>query len=297
MAYDLPGTKIEVDSIEFMLKQKHVRVNTYRGRSATEESFKALSGQGKNILHLATHGFYWPEKEAQQQKFFTQNSTIESDVQQALPIDPLNRCGLLFAGANTALGGHSNRLDKGVQDGILTAKEISALDLRGADIVVLSACETGLGDVSGEGVFGLQRAFKIAGAQTMLMALWKVDDDATRMLTTAFYRYYSQGMSKRQAFRMAQQEVRSYTAEGTVSENNGRSVLHEKYKNKGKMTGQVPQPTKGGGSVTGDGLRVTEEAPQTTKGGTGSSEVSKEGGEVSHPYASPYYWAGFILLD
>ena len=289
MAYDLPGTKIEVDSIEFMLKQKHVRVNTYRGRSATEESFKALSGQGKNILHLATHGFYWPEKEAQQQKFFTQNSTIESDVQQALPIDPLNRCGLLFAGANTALGGHSNRLDKGVQDGILTAKEISALDLRGADIVVLSACETGLGDVSGEGVFGLQRAFKIAGAQTMLMALWKVDDDATRMLTTAFYRYYSQGMSKRQAFRMAQQEVRNYTAEGTVSGSRGTSGK-EKMLNKGKMGGHAPQPPKGGGSVTGDGLRVTEEAPQPPKGGAESSEVS-------HPYASPYYWAGFILLD
>ena len=303
MAYDLPGTKIEVDSIEFMLKQKHVRVNTYRGRSATEESFKALSGQGKNILHLATHGFYWPEKEAQQQKFFTQNSTIESDVQQALPIDPLNRCGLLFAGANTALGGHSNRLDKGVQDGILTAKEISALDLRGADIVVLSACETGLGDVSGEGVFGLQRAFKIAGAQTMLMALWKVDDDATRMLTTAFYRHYSQGMSKRQAFRMAQQEVRNYTAEGTSSGSRGTSGK-EKMLNKGKMGGHAPQPTKGGGSVTGDGLRVTEETPQPTKGGAESSEVSKqaaevskEGGEVSHPYASPYYWAGFILLD
>ena len=296
MAYDLPGTKIEVDSIEFMLKQKHVRVNTYRGRSATEESFKALSGQGKNILHLATHGFYWPEKEAQQQKFFTQNSTIESDVQQALPIDPLNRCGLLFAGANTALGGHSNRLDKGVQDGILTAKEISALDLRGADIVVLSACETGLGDVSGEGVFGLQRAFKIAGAQTMLMALWKVDDDATRMLTTAFYRYYSQGMSKRQAFRMAQQEVRNYTAEGTSSGSRGTSGK-EKMLNKGKMGGHAPQPTKGGGSVTGDGLRVTEETPQPPKGGAESSEVSKQGGEVSHPYASPYYWAGFILLD
>ena len=215
----------------------------------------------------------------------------------------MNRCGLLFAGANTALSGHSNRLDKGVQDGILTAKEISALDLRGADIVVLSACETGLGDVSGEGVFGLQRAFKIAGAQTMLMALWKVDDDATRMLTTAFYRHYSQGMSKRQAFRMAQQEVRSYTAEGTSSGSRGTSGK-EKMLNKGKMGGHAPQPTKGGGSVTGDGLRVTEEAPHPPKGGAGSSEVSKqaaevskEGGEVSHPYASPYYWAGFILLD
>lgn len=275
MALDLPGTKIEVDSIEEMLKQKHMRVNAYRGRSATEESFKALSSKGTNIIHLATHGFYWPEKEAKQQKFFTQNSTIESDIQQALPIDPLDRCGLLFAGANTALGGHSARLDKGVQDGILTAKEISAMDLRGTDIVVLSACETGLGDVSGDGVFGLQRAFKKAGAQTMLMALWKVSDDATRLLMTSFYRYMNQGMSKRQAFRAAQQEVRNYTS-GDVSSDDDRAMSgKEKKLNKGKMTDPQPKPAS------------SDKKP--------SANHSNE--EVTHPYASPYYWAGFILLD
>ena len=268
-ADDLPGTKIEVDSIEHMLKEKHMQVTAYRGSSATEESFKALSGQGNDILHLATHGFYWSEKEAHLQKYFSQNSTIENDIEQALPIDPLSRCGLLFAGANSALGGHSDRLKKGVQDGILTAKEISALDLRGADIVVLSACETGLGDVSGDGVFGLQRAFKIAGAQTILMALWKVDDDATRMLTTAFYRNYSKGQTKQEAFRNAQQEVRNYTKEET------KTVTHtlpttvgsnkEKYKNQGKSP--------------------------ATETYTTTETVTVQ------PYKDPYFWAGFVLLD
>ena len=273
MALDLPGTKAEVDSIENMLSKKQVKVSAYRNTQATEESFKSLSGKGPNIIHLATHGFYWPEKEAQRQKFFTQNNTIEDDVEQALPIDPLERCGLLFAGANTALAGHSERLEKGVQDGILTAKEISTLDLRGADIVVLSACETGLGDVSGDGVFGLQRAFKIAGAQTMLMALWKVDDDATRLLMTSFYRNMSMGMSKRQAFRLAQQEVRNYTSDGSSTGEN-RSALHDKYKNKGKIESHQPSEVSGQ-----------------------KSDVSGQKSEVSHPYASPYYWAGFILLD
>lgn len=269
-AEDLPGTEIEVDSIEYMLANEHIRVQTYRATNATEESFKALSGTRPNIIHLATHGFYWQEQEAQQQKFFTQNQSMESDVQQAFPIDPLDRCGLLFAGANTALSGHSNRLAKGVQDGILTAKEIAALDLRGTDIVVLSACETGLGDVSGEGVFGLQRAFKMAGAQTMLMALWKVDDDATRMLTTAFYRNYSKGQTKREAFRNAQQEVRDYTVTETKTKTTTIAAQSaasgkDKYTNKGKT------------------------APTETQ--TTSYTVTKQ------PYKSPFFWAGFVLLD
>lgn len=265
-AIDLPGTQIEVDTIQQLLQRQQIKVKLYQAKQATEESFKALSGTHPNIIHLATHGFYWEEKEAQQQKYFTQNSTIEDDVQQAMPIDPLDRCGLLFAGANTALAGHSARLDKGVQDGILTAKEISTLDLREADIVVLSACETGLGDISGDGVFGLQRAFKMAGAQTMLMALWKVDDDATRLLMTAFYRNYSNGQNKREAFRNAQLEVRNYT--GSESDADDRAIASGKEKMK-KKSAVSSQP----------------------------SVVSDQQSAVSHPYASPYYWAGFILLD
>ena len=181
---------------------------------------------------------------------------------------------VVFAGANTALSGHRERLPEGVQDGILTAKEISVLDFREADIVVLSACETAQGEITGEGVFGLQRAFKMTGAQSLLMAIWPVDDKATQLLMTSFYRYYSQGMSKREAFRSAQQEVRNYTADGVSSEDRGISGKEKKL-NKGKM---------GGGNQPSD---VSQQ----------KAEGSQQKAEVSMPYASPYYWAGFILLD
>ena len=125
-------------------------------------------------------------------------------------IDPLNRCGLLFAGANIALQGNSKDLPEGVQDGILTAKEISLLDLRDADLVVLSACETAKGDITSEGVFGLQRAFKMAGVQTIIMSLWKVNDQATQLLMTEFYNnWIGKQQSKREAFRNAQNTVRT----------------------------------------------------------------------------------------
>lgn len=92
----------------------------------------------------------------------------------------------------------------------MTAKEISLLDQRDADLVVLSACETGKGEITGEGVFGLQRAFKQAGAQTLVMSLWKVDDKATQLLITEFYRnLISKHQSKCEAFRNAQNHVRS----------------------------------------------------------------------------------------
>ena len=156
-----------------------------------------------------------------------------------------------------ALSGHSNTLPKGVDDGILTAKEISTLDFRSTDIVVLSACETGLGEISGEGVFGLQRAFKMAGAKTILMSLWRVDDDATQRLMIAFYRHLCSGQSKRQAFRKAQQEVRNYTVSETRT--SASPVTRTKSKDRSRST--------------------TSETVTT------------------QPYRSPYFWAGFILLD
>ena len=185
----LPGTKAEIDSIAPILKKQHIAVKVYAQQEACEESVKALSGQKRNILHISTHGFFRPDN--------GKNS------------DPMDRCGLYFAGVDKVLKDGNSALPGNVDDGILTAKEISLLDLRDADLVVLSACETGLGDISGEGVFGLQRAFKMAGARTILMTLWRVHDDATRMLMTAFYRHYGQTHDKRTAFRAAQQEVRA----------------------------------------------------------------------------------------
>ena len=203
----LKGTKREVEDINTILKQQRVKTALYTSGAANEESFKALTGKHTNVLHIATHGFYWTDDAAKKQRYFMQRNEFSA---QNATSDPLNRCGLLFAGANIALRGHSDELPADVQDGILTAKEISLLDLKDAQLVVLSACETGKGEVTGDGVFGLQRAFKMAGAKSIIMTLWQVNDDATRMFMTSFYRHYSQSKNKREAFLLAQQEVRNY---------------------------------------------------------------------------------------
>ena len=97
-----------------------------------------------------------------------------------------------------------------MDDGILTAEEIAHLNLIGTHLTVLSACQTGLGEVTGEGVFGLQRSFKKAGVQSLLMSLWEVDDEATQLLMTAFYTHYAQGKTEQEALQAAQQEVRHH---------------------------------------------------------------------------------------
>ena len=206
----LPGTKIEADSIQQILEKSNVQVQLFTSTNANEESFKALSGTHQNILHIGTHGFFWTDSTAQKKDYFSQRMIGMDNTMSAPPtIDPLNRCGLLFAGANLAMQGHSAELPEGVQDGILTAKEISLLDLRDADLVVLSACETGKGEITGDGVFGLQRAFKMAGARTIIMSLWPVSDQATQLFMTEFFRHWiTDGLPKREAFRKAQNQVR-----------------------------------------------------------------------------------------
>ena len=207
----LPGTKKEAESIYALLKQNNISAKLYTTAKANEESFKALSGKHNNILHIGTHGFTWTDSIAKKQDFFAQRVQLMGQEQYYdTSIDPLNRCGLLFAGANIALQGNSRNLPEGVQDGILTAKEISLMDLRDANLVVLSACETAKGDITSEGVFGLQRAFKMAGVQTIIMSLWRVNDQATQLLMTEFYNnWIGKHQSKREAFRNAQNTVRN----------------------------------------------------------------------------------------
>jgi len=207
----LPGTKKEAESINALLKQNNISAKLYTTAKANEESFKSLSGKHNNILHIGTHGFTWTDSLAKKQDFFAQRVQLMGQEQHYdTSIDPLNRCGLLFAGANIALQGNSKNLPEGVQDGILTAKEISLMDLRDANLVVLSACETAKGDITSEGVFGLQRAFKMAGVQTIIMSLWKVNDQATQLLMTEFYNnWIGKHQSKREAFRNAQNTVRT----------------------------------------------------------------------------------------
>ena len=141
----LPGTKEEAEKINKLLTDNKIEAVIYKTKSANEESFKSQSGKHNNILHIATHGFTWTDSTARKQDYFADRMKMQlmGDNQMHGPIiDPLDRCGLLFAGANTALQGKSMELPEGVQDGILTAKEISLMDLRDAELVVLSACET-----------------------------------------------------------------------------------------------------------------------------------------------------------
>jgi CHAT domain-containing protein len=120
---------------------------------------------------------------------------------------PLLRSGLALAGANTWLRGGSPPVD--AEDGLLTAEDVSGLDLRDTEMVVLSACETGLGDVrTGDGVYGLQRAFTLSGARTLVMSLWKVPDLQTEELMVAFYRRLLAGEPRALALRAAQREIR-----------------------------------------------------------------------------------------
>jgi CHAT domain-containing protein len=192
----LKGTKIESETVAKLLLSADFSVIALSDTLATEESFKNLSGSGLKILHIGTHGFYYAAENLENAGFsFFSNNNQQSEEDKALSCS-----GLLFAGANVALDKETrNALPEG-DDGILTAKEISRLDFKGLDLVVLSACQTGLGEVTGEGVFGLQRGFKKAGAQTIIMSLWEVDDYATRLLMTEFFKGLTLGKSKREAF-------------------------------------------------------------------------------------------------
>jgi CHAT domain-containing protein len=204
--YFLPGTKKEVEDINQILQKNNLKSTLYMYTSANEESFKALTGRNENIIHLSTHGFLWTDEAAHNQNYFNQYKFFKRNFSVA----PLSRCGLLLAGANIALTGHSHDLPKNIQDGILTAQEISLLNLSNCNLVVLSACETARGDITSDGVYGLQRAFKIAGVQTILMSLWKIDDTATQILITEFYKnWIEKKLSKREALKNAQDVLRS----------------------------------------------------------------------------------------
>ena len=200
----LDGTLEEAIEVSRILNKNQYQVSEFIGEVGSEESFKDLSGKKPGIIHVATHGFFLPIDESKRNKFIQMR--LGDGNENWGYIDPMVRSGLMLAGGNRAWVGDS--IPDTIEDGILTAKEISHLDLRGTELVVLSACETGLGDVSSEGVFGLQRAFKQAGAQTIIMSLWNVKDEATKYLMTNFYSYLIQGLSKREAFIQARNKCK-----------------------------------------------------------------------------------------
>lgn len=201
----LVGTEVEVDEIADQLKSNKIPNQYLKGIEATEGTFKQLCSNNYSILHIATHGFYLPNDTIISKRGYVDESSREDMA--------MNQCGLLLAGAVSCMKGMT--IPKKVDDGILTAREVSRLDLTGISLVTLSACETALGDVTGEGVFGLQRGFKKAGAQSILMSLWKVDDEATCLLMTEFYKnWLNERKTKHDALELAKQTVRSHKEKG-----------------------------------------------------------------------------------
>ena len=198
----LPGTAEEVRAIGDLFQLHGLKTKAYTRDIATEENLKGLSGHSPEILHIATHAFVL----ADPPKAYKASLTVEANPYQ-LADDPLMRSGLIFSGANYVWTGHTPI--PGIDDGIATSYEIAQLNLRSTQLVVLSACETALGDVIGsEGVFGLQRAFKLAGAKKLIVSLWQVPDKETAELMTAFYSHWIMTNSIESAFKKAQAEMR-----------------------------------------------------------------------------------------
>ncbi len=197
---NLAATGYESAQIEEELRDNHVNTRLLSGRGANEESFKLLSGKAPDILHIATHGFFLPEPQNRKSMFF---NNLNSYTQKG---ESMFYSGLLFAGANNVWNGVTVRPD--VDDGILTADEVSRVDLSNCKLVVLSACNTGLGTVDMvDGVFGLQRGFKQAGVGSIVMSLWKVDDQATAELMIAFYQALNAGRTPHEALDQAKRKL------------------------------------------------------------------------------------------
>jgi CHAT domain-containing protein/Flp pilus assembly protein TadD len=184
----LPGTKAEIDAITPLLPNATV----LEGGEATEAA--VAQAKKPRVLHLATHGFFFPDAK-------TEPTQLEEPA-PAVGENPLLRSGLALAGFN------SRDKTSSSLDGVLTALEVTALNLRGTQLVVLSACSTGLGDVAnGDGVYGLRRAFTIAGVESQLMSLWKVSDFHTQEMMVGYYQQLKDGMGRSDAMRDIQLEM------------------------------------------------------------------------------------------
>ena len=195
--HDLQGTKEEILKIEDLLKRNKWQVSSYMGKNGTEESFLNMHGKSPKLLHLATHGFY-----------YTPNRAENVDYLKGYT-DAMSLSGLVLSGGNAAWLG--KQLPKGVLGGILTANDIARLDLSNTDMVVLSACQTGQGKATSEGLYGLQRAFKKAGVGTIVMSLWNVSDKITSEFMATFYERLAEthnAWNKRKAFEEAKEIIR-----------------------------------------------------------------------------------------
>ncbi len=192
----LPGTKIEIAKIDSMLRKSSWKSSVFQGSEATESNIKSI--ENSSAIHIATHGFFIETLEEEEPVVLSSNKEIVNN--------PLLRSGLILSDVGSTSS--NSQLNK-VDDGFLTAYEVKNLNFEETDFVVLSACETGSGEVrNGEGVYGLQRAFLLSGVNNVIMSLWKVDDQATQELMVKFYLKLLEGNDNVNSLRLAQLELK-----------------------------------------------------------------------------------------
>lgn len=194
----LPYSRYEAETVASLLTNADVHTQLLQAENGTEESFKALSGSNVSVVHVATHGFFY---ENEVNNSYYQKVALNSDGNRVY-LDPMYRSGLIMSGGQNAWLGKG--VPKGIDDGILLSKEISEMDLTNVQLFVLSACDTGIGEVKNDGVYGLQRALKLAGVETIIMSLWNINDFVTNDFMKKFYEFWLSGDTKYAAFKKAQ---------------------------------------------------------------------------------------------
>lgn len=196
---ELPGTKREVEKISGILSENNWQSRIFMKNNATENTLKNL--HNPEVLHIASHGYFLSDVSLKNRR-----KAFGVEVEKAIE-NPLLRSGLLFSGAAKNFSDENKAGE--ADNGILTAYEAMNLDLDNTSLVVLSACETGLGEIkNGEGVYGLQRAFQVAGVENIIMSLWKIDDRASQELMITFYDNWLKGESFVDSFKKAQLELK-----------------------------------------------------------------------------------------
>ena len=251
----LPGTAGEAKALAGIVSD----VQIFAGTEATEAALKQVSGP--RILHVATHGFFLPDTgQASANSGGGRGLGITPSVPTAAAQveNPLLRSGLALAGVNQRRSGPG-------EDGLLTALEATGLDLWGTKLVVLSACETGLGEVkNGEGVYGLRRALVLAGSESQVMSLWQVSDAATRDLMVEYYKRLQAGEGRTEGLRQVQLKMIKSGAEASA-------------------TPLISPPTAAGTN--------SSRSASAQQRGVG---IAREGKNLTEDRSHPFYWASFI---
>ena len=213
----LAASRTEISNLYQLFDDNHWQVTKLSGDSVLKNDILDLENRYE-IEHISTHGFFIND-ELMKSKKVNEFHFLDRPTRRFFD-QSLTRSGFVVSSAN-------DFFSNGDTEGIVTAYDIAKTDKRGVDLVTISTCQSGQGVISGDGVYGLQRGYKIAGANSIIMSLWDVDDWVSAFFFKTFYTAYLNGFTKREALKMAQKEVKTYI--GLMPDNKSRDLAAPKY--------------------------------------------------------------------